>query len=154
MASEPTAAPADFVPGASCTDTSRVVVALPAAPRRIVSLVPSVTESLFALGLGDRVAGVTDWCIHPRDLPPSLARVRGTKNPDCDAIVALAPDLVLANHEENREIDVRRLRERGVTVWVDYPRTVREASQPRGCQVWSITTLLASFIRSTRPARS
>ena len=127
MASEPTAAGADFVPGGSCTDASRVTVALPEDPRRIVSLVPSVTESLFALGLGDRVAGVTDWCIHPRDLPSSVARVRGTKNPDCDAILALAPDLVLANHEENREIDVRRLRERGLTVWVDYPRTVREA---------------------------
>jgi len=70
---------------------------------------------------------VTDWCIHPADLPPRVARVRGTKNPDCDAVFALAPDLVLANHEENREIDVRRLRERGATVWVDYPRTVHEA---------------------------
>lgn len=117
----------DFVPGDRCTDASQASVTLPREPMRIVSLVPSVTESLFALGLGDRVAGVTDWCIHPHDLPSSVARVRGTKNPDCDAIVALEPDLVLANHEENREIDVRRLRERGLTVWVDYPRTVREA---------------------------
>lgn len=117
----------EFVPGETCTDASGTTIALPSDARRIVSLVPSVTESLFALGLGERIAGVTDWCIHPRDLPASVARVRGTKNPDCDAIAALAPDLVLANLEENREIDVRRLRERGVTVWVDYPRTVREA---------------------------
>ena len=126
MRAEPIAA-SGFVPGETCPDASGARIALPADARRIVSLVPSVTESLFALGLGDRVAGVTDWCIHPRDLPASVARVRGTKNPDCDAIAALAPDLVLANREENREIDVRRLRERGLTVWVDYPRTVREA---------------------------
>ena len=118
---------AGFVPGSTCVDASGAAVALPEDARRIVSLVPSVTESLFALGLGERVVGVTDWCIHPADLPPRVARVRGTKNPDCDAVFALAPDLVLANHEENREIDVRRLRERGATVWVDYPRTVHEA---------------------------
>lgn len=118
---------ASFVPGEGCTDASGARVELPGDARRVVSLVPSVTESLFALGLGAHVVAVTDWCIHPSDLPASVARVRGTKNPDVDAIVALAPDLVLANLEENREIDVRRLRERGVTVWVDYPRTVDDA---------------------------
>jgi ABC-type Fe3+-hydroxamate transport system substrate-binding protein len=116
-----------FEPGASGVDASGVTVAIPARVERIVSLVPSVTESLFALGLGGRVVGVTDWCIHPRDLPGRVRRVGGTKNPACAAIVALAPDLVLANHEENRAIDVRRLRERGLTVWVDYPRTVAAA---------------------------
>ena len=116
-----------FAPGASGVDASGAAVAIPAHATRIVSLVPSVTESLFALGLGDRVVGVTEWCIHPRDLPARVARVRGTKNPDCAAIGALAPDLVLANLEENREIDVRRLRARGLAVWVDYPRTVAEA---------------------------
>lgn len=125
--SDTCSAHARFVPGSTCVDASSAAVAVPGDARRIVSLVPSVTESLFALGLGERVVGVTDWCIHPADLPTRVARVRGTKNPDCDAILALAPDLVLANHEENREIDVRRLRERGATVWVDYPRTVREA---------------------------
>lgn len=124
---ETTATHRGFAPGEPRIDASHETVTVPREPRHIVSLVPSVTESLFALGLGDRVVGVTDWCIHPRDLPASVARVRGTKNPDGDAIVALAPDLVLANLEENRAIDVRRLRERGVTVWVDYPRTVREA---------------------------
>ncbi|MBY0276271.1 helical backbone metal receptor [Candidatus Binatia bacterium] len=120
-------APTAFVPGETCIDASGASIVLPRDARRIVSLVPSVTESLFALGLGERVAAVTEWCIHPADLPPPLPRVRGTKNPDVAAIVALRPDLVLANLEENREVDVRRLRERGVTVWVDYPRTVREA---------------------------
>lgn len=122
-----TSAGGTFLPGRSCSDASGATVALPASPRRVVSLVPSVTETLFALGLGDRVVGVTDWCIHPADLPSHVVRVRGTKNPDQAAIVRLAPDLVLANREENREIDVRRLREHGLTVWVDYPRSVADA---------------------------
>jgi ABC-type Fe3+-hydroxamate transport system substrate-binding protein len=112
---------------APATDASGHAVAVPHEPVRIVSLVPSVTETLFALGLGDRLAGVTDWCIHPAAGVANIARVGGTKNPRIDAIVALAPDLVLANLEESRAVDVRRLRERGLTVWVDFPRTVREA---------------------------
>ena len=100
---------------------------MPRAPARLVSLVPSVTETLFALGLGDRVVGTTDWCIHPADGVAGTRRVRGTKNPDVEAIAELAPDLVIANLEENREIDVRRLRERGIAVWVDFPRTVDDA---------------------------
>jgi ABC-type Fe3+-hydroxamate transport system substrate-binding protein len=108
-------------------DASGERVAVPERPERIVSLVPSVTETLFALGLGDRVAGVTDWCIHPAAALEGRARVGGTKNPDVGKVAALAPDLVLANLEENREIDVRRLRERGLRVWVDYPRTVAAA---------------------------
>lgn len=116
-----------FRPGETCVDASRVAVAVPRIVRRIVSLVPSVTETLFALGLGERVVGVTDWCIHPADGLAGVTRVRGTKNPDCALIAELAPDLILANLEENREIDVRRLRERGLTVWVDYPRTVEDA---------------------------
>jgi ABC-type Fe3+-hydroxamate transport system substrate-binding protein len=108
-------------------DASGEAVDVPARPRRIVSLVPSVTETLFALGLGERVVGVTDWCIHPEDALARLPRVGGTKNPDVARVVSLSPDLVLANLEENREIDVRRLRERGLRVWVDYPRTVAAA---------------------------
>jgi ABC-type Fe3+-hydroxamate transport system substrate-binding protein len=75
----------------------------------------------------DQVAlvGVTDWCTHPGDL--DTARVRGTKNPDTNAIVALARDLVVANKEENRELDVRRLRDAGVPVWVTDIETVPQA---------------------------
>jgi len=68
-------------------------------PRRVVSLVPSITETLFDLGVGDAVVGITDWCIFPRGL--DLPRVGGTKNPRVDAIRALAPDLVHVNLEEN-----------------------------------------------------
>ena len=92
--------------------------------RRVVSLVPSITESLASVRR-DAVFGATDWCTHPADL--DVARVRGTKNPDVKAIIALAPDLVIANQEENRELDVRRLREAGVPVWVTVTQTVPQA---------------------------
>jgi ABC-type Fe3+-hydroxamate transport system substrate-binding protein len=100
-----------------------------ARPRRIVSLVPSLTEALFALGLGERVVGVTDWCVHPRDAVFRLPKVGGTKTPDLGAVRALAPDLVIANREENRRRDVARLEEAGIPVWVTYPRTVREGAE-------------------------
>ena len=91
---------------------------------RVVSLVPSLTESLATVDR-DLLVGATDWCTHPADL--DVVRVRGTKNPDVARIVELAPDLVVANMEENRELDVRRLREAGVAVWVTRIETVAEA---------------------------
>lgn len=99
-------------------------VPLTAAARRVVSLVPSLTEAIAATAPGALV-GATDWCTHPADLP--VRRVRGTKNPDRAAIEALAPDLVVANKEENRELDVRRLREAGVPVWVTDIESVTQA---------------------------
>ena len=95
-------------------------------PERIVSLVPSLTEALFALGLGDRVVGVTEWCIHPSDGVRGLPKIGGTKTPDRAAIEALAPDLVIANHEENRRRDVEQLEAAGLRVWVTDPRTVTD----------------------------
>jgi ABC-type Fe3+-hydroxamate transport system substrate-binding protein len=90
-------------------------VSLASAPQRVVSLVPSITEALAATTPA-RLVGVTDWCTHPSGL--AAVRVRGTKNPDLRAIAALRPDLVVANKEENRELDVRRLRASGIPVWV------------------------------------
>lgn len=98
-------------------------VTLTAPARRVVSLVPSITEAVAATA-PDTLVGATEWCTHPADL--AVPRVRGTKNPDLAAVAALAPDLVVANREENRELDVRRLRERGIPVWV----TVTEAVLP------------------------
>ncbi|CAM3234834.1 helical backbone metal receptor [Nocardioides dubius] len=92
--------------------------------RRIVSLVPSLTEAIAATAPG-LLVGATDWCTHPAGL--DVARVRGTKNPNLNAIADLAPDLVIANQEENRELDVRRLRERGIEVWVTRIETVGES---------------------------
>jgi ABC-type hemin transport system substrate-binding protein len=96
-----------------------------ALARRIVSLVPSLTEALFALGLGERVVGVTDWCVHPADAVAGLPKLGGTKNPDLERILALAPDLVIANHEENTRRDVERMQRAGLAVWVTDPRSVR-----------------------------
>ncbi len=92
--------------------------------RRVVSLVPSLTESVAVTRAGALV-GATTWCTHPADL--DVARVRGTKNPDLAAIRALEPDLVLANQEENRRVDVERLRAAGVPVWVTVIRDLDEA---------------------------
>lgn len=96
----------------------------PAPATRVVSLVPSLTEAIAATR-PEALVGATDWCTHPADL--SAERVRGTKNPDVAAVVGLAPDLVVANKEENRELDVRRLREAGIAVWVTDIETVPQA---------------------------
>ena len=103
------------------------LVELPEVVSRVVSLVPSLTEALAAT-CPDRLVGATDWCTHPADLDArGVARVRGTKNPDLGAVTALRPDLVVANKEENRELDVRRLRDRGIPVWVTDIETVPAA---------------------------
>ena len=96
-------------------------VATPDRVRRVVSIVLSLTE---AVAQSDRalLVGVTDWCIYFVDL--DVTRVRGTKNPDVAAIVALAPDLVVANQEENRPDDLDALRAAGVPVYVTDIRTL------------------------------
>ncbi len=92
----------------------------------IVSLVPSLTETLFAIGAGDRIVGRTAYCVRPAGAVDRVPALGGTKNPDVAAIVRLRPALVLANVEENTARAVGRLREAGVPVFVTYPRTVAE----------------------------
>ena len=99
-------------------------VDVPRPACRVVSLVPSLTESV-AVTRPAALAGATIWCTHPADL--DVPRVRGTKNPDLTAIARLEPDLVLANQEENRRVDVERLRAAGIPVWVTVIRTLDEA---------------------------
>jgi ABC-type Fe3+-hydroxamate transport system substrate-binding protein len=99
-------------------------VPLAAPPRRVVSLVPSLTETV-AVSAPGLLVGATDYCIHPADL--DVARVGGSKYPSVAGVLELAPDLVLANAEENRPEDVAALRAAGVPVWVTFPRTVDEA---------------------------
>jgi len=101
--------------------------ALGSAPQRIVSLVPSMTESLFDLGLGEKIVGVTDFCDTPAVGTARLPRVGGTKTPDIEKIVALAPDLVIANQEENARAPIAALKQRGLAVWLTFPRSVSEA---------------------------
>jgi ABC-type Fe3+-hydroxamate transport system substrate-binding protein len=107
-------------------DASGVAVELARPPRRIVSLVPSTTELLCALGLEDALVGVTVYCVEPRDVVREKIRIGGEKNPDLEKIRALDPDLVVANVEENRREDIERLRAWSIPVWVAYPRTVAE----------------------------
>jgi ABC-type Fe3+-hydroxamate transport system substrate-binding protein len=99
------------------------VVALTGPVRRVVSIVPSLTEAVAATAPG-LLVGATDWCTHPPALP--VARVGGTKNPSVDAIVGLRPDLVLANEEENRASDLAAVRDAGIEVDVTYVRTLRQ----------------------------
>ena len=105
-------------------DDLGVAVNRPDQVLRVVSLVPSLTESICSVD-PSLLVGATQWCTHPADL--DVERVRGTKNPDIKAIVRLKPDLVIANMEENREIDVRRLREAGLSVWVTRIETVAQS---------------------------
>jgi len=90
-------------------------------PRRVVSLIPSLTETLFDLGAGDAVAGITDFCIFPENL--NKPRVGGTKNPHIEEIHALAPDLVYVNLEENLERHAQAI-EAFAPVFVTEPKTV------------------------------
>jgi ABC-type Fe3+-hydroxamate transport system substrate-binding protein len=91
---------------------------------RVVSLVPSLTETVGA-SAPEMLVGVTDWCTHPPGL--RAARIGGTKNPRVDDVVALRPDLVLANLEENRGADLNALRAAGLSVWVTDYETVPAA---------------------------
>ncbi|WP_407661319.1 helical backbone metal receptor [Frankia nepalensis] len=117
-------------------------VAVPARVERVVSLVPSLTESI-AVSAPGLLVGATNWCTHPGDL--DVTRVRGTKNPDLEAVVRLAPDLVVANAEENREPDLAALRAAGLAVWVTAPATVPAA-------LTSLDRLLRLGCRLPRPA--
>jgi len=75
-------------------------------PQRIISLVPSQTEFLIAIGLKDRLVGITKYCIHPAELVNDIPQIGGTKNPDTAKIKTLKPDLIIGNKEENRKEDI------------------------------------------------
>ncbi|GGZ41001.1 ABC transporter substrate-binding protein [Streptomyces inusitatus] len=91
---------------------------------RVVSLVPSLTEAV-AVSAPGLLVGATDWCEHPAGL--DVVRVRGTKNPDLAAVLALKPDLVIANEEENRPQDLDALRAAGAPVLVTEIRDLAQA---------------------------
>ena len=96
-------------------------------PRRIVSLVPSITELLCDLGLRDRLVGCTKFCVHPKGLWDTCRRVGGTKNVRVDAVRTLQPDLIIANKEENERATVEALRSTA-PVWVSHVPTVTAAN--------------------------
>lgn len=101
-------------------------VTVPVKPRRIVSLVPSQTELLFDLGVGDQVAGVTRYCLHPPEARQRCADIGGTKRFDFDAIQALQPDLILGNKEENYPEGIERLAE-SHPVWMSDIESIEQA---------------------------
>ncbi|MFD3804209.1 helical backbone metal receptor [Streptomyces sp. NPDC058611] len=110
--------------------------------RRVVSLVPSLTEAV-AVSAPGLLVGVTDWCTHPPDLGGAV-RIGGTKNPDVRRIAELRPDLVIANEEENRAPDLAALRAAGLEVLLtevrDLPQALRELDR-----------LLVGVLGLTRP---
>lgn len=108
-------------------DASGVPLRLAATPRRIVCLIPSITETLCALGLADAIVGVSAYCTEPQAVVRAKVKVGGEKNPDLEKIRALEPDLVVANIEENVREHVETLRRWSIPVWVTYPRTLFEA---------------------------
>lgn len=99
------------------TDQMQRTIRLAETPRRIVSLVPSQTEFLYDIGLGDRVVGITKFCIHPESWYREKMRVGGTKNVNIAAVSSLKPDLIIGNKEENAEADILAL-EAVAPVWM------------------------------------
>lgn len=93
---------------------------------RIASLVPSLTDAVAQLGRAADLVAVTRYCTD--GAPDDAERIGGTKNPDVLRLIALRPDVVLANTEENRSEDLDRLREAGLAVEETYPRSVADAA--------------------------
>ncbi|HVN52808.1 MAG TPA: helical backbone metal receptor [Anaerolineaceae bacterium] len=96
-------------------------------PRRVVSLVPSLTESLIDLGFGDTLVGITDFCLPDQKFTFSIPRVGGPQNARMNDILRLDPDLVIANREENHKDLIEDLERNGVPVWVTFPKTVLQS---------------------------
>jgi len=102
------------------TDEMGRQVSVPEHPQRLIGLTPSLTEVLFALGLGDKVIGATTWADHP-PAARKLPRVGAYVSPNMERLVALKPDLVLANKEGNPPWVVHRLEAIGIPVYVTVP---------------------------------
>jgi len=125
-------------------------VTLAAPASRIVSLVPSVTETVFALARGAAVCGATRYCVEPAGHMQHVTRVGGTKNPDVARIIALAPDLVVVNPEENRRADFDALAAAGLELFVSFPQRV--ADVPR--MLRQLGTLVDASPAAERQARA
>lgn len=104
-------------------DDLQRTITLPAPAERVVSLAPSITETLFFVGAGERVVGLTNYCNYPPETA-TKQRVGGVINPNIETIVRLHPDLVLMSTEGNARTDFEKLVSLGMTVFVTHPRTV------------------------------
>lgn len=126
-------------------------------PQRIVSLVPSLTEFLVDIGVGERLVGRTKFCIHPRDVVDAIPAFGGTKNPKVDAIIAAGADLVVMNREENRREDFESLSGRtnvlmtDVLTVADALRVMRRIGVAVGCG--DASEKMCQKIESTLPVK-
>ncbi len=138
--------------------------ALRMAPRRIVSLVPSLTEALFAFGVGERVVGRTRYCTQPPRCVGGVEKVGGTKKVDVGRVLDLEPDLVVAVREENARESVEALRAAGVPIFLGAPETVADALEmleklagiveaPRAEAVIGLIERVYEGLRRARPVR-
>jgi iron complex transport system substrate-binding protein len=109
-------------------------------PKRVISLVPSMTESMFELGFGETLVGITDYCTQPAGQLAHLPRLGGPKDPHIQDIIALQPELVLANWEENTRPAVEAIEDSGIFVWVTFPKSVRQALDV----LWTLVGLYSS----------
>lgn len=129
--------------------------------RRIVSLVPNLSELIVTLGQHTQLIAVTDFCVEPPNAFDHAVRVRGTKNPDLAAIMRLDPGVVFTNDEENRQLDVERLEAAGVPVYVtrvrtisDVPTAVQGVANVLGCaEAGSNLMRELATLKLTAPAR-
>jgi iron complex transport system substrate-binding protein len=107
------------------TDGIGRAVSIAHSPQRIISLAPNVTEILFALGLGNRVAGVTSYCDFP-DAAKEKEKIGDTLHPNLEKIISLKADLVVVSTSSQLENLTWRLDQLAIPVYVTNPRTVRE----------------------------
>lgn len=117
-------------------------------PQRVVSLVPSMTESLFDLGMGQSLVGITDYCSYPDEKEGLekegiITRIGGVTDPRVNEIINLKPDLVIANKEENPPQAVTAIEDADIPVWVTFPKTIS--------QVMDILWILVGLFRN-KPA--
>lgn len=110
------------------TDQMHRAIAVPDRPQRIISLVPSQTELLHDLGLGERVVGITKFCVHPEEWFRTKPRVGGTKKVDLEKMRTLRPDLIIGNKEENERADIEAL-EKEFPVWMSDVKTLDDANR-------------------------
>lgn len=110
---------------------------VPNFPKRIISLVPSQTELLHYWGLGERVVGITKFCVHPKDWYKNKERIGGTKTVDLEKVRALKPDLIIGNKEENTQSDIEAL-QKEYPVWMSDMQELEE--------VWEMMSLLGNVL--------
>ncbi len=109
------------------TDQMGREILLDKPPGKIISLVPSQTELLFELGLGDKITGITKFCIHPTHLVKEKIKIGGTKNINLHKIRQINPDLIIGNKEENEKSQIEEL-SRSFPVWMSNIQNLENAA--------------------------